>query len=194
MTAIGTELIRLDAIGKEFDSRWIFRDITAVIPERGVFAITGPSGIGKTTLSRIAVGLDPASAGRVAPSREFTVSAQFAEDRLLPSLSVERNLHYVGIDSATADPLADRLGMGDAMTAYPHELSSGMRRRAAFIRAVSHPADVLLLDEPFKGVDEALRFALAAEIMHEAHRRVVLLIDHDHSLVSEIADTLLPLN
>lgn len=187
-------LIALDSVGKRFGSRWIFRGLNAQIPERGIFALTGPSGIGKTTLGRIALKLDVPSEGHVNHSRDLRVSAQFAEDRFVPNLTVNQNLEYVGLAPAKLHPLAGRLGMAEAMSAYPHELSSGMRRRAAFIRAVSSPGDILLLDEPFKGVDAALGIALAEEITRQGSTRAVLLIDHDQTLVSTIADHMYPLD
>lgn len=187
-------LVKLDSVGRRFDSRWIFRDVNATIAARGVFAITGPSGIGKTTLSRLALRLDRPSEGTVKHARELAISVQFAEDRLLPELTVDQNLAYVGLDPSQLLPLADRLGIADAMGAYPGELSSGMRRRASFIRAIAHRADVVLLDEPFKGVDGPLRIALAREIRRLSAQMAVILIDHDLAIVSDLADTVLPLD
>ncbi len=180
--------IRLDEIGKRFDGRWVLRNVSLTVPSRGIVAVTGPSGSGKTTLARLAVKLDLPTEGVVRHHPGLTRSVLFAEDRLLPELSIRRNLAYVGLTAEEYEPLADRLGLAGQLDAVPAELSSGMNRRVAFMRAIGHPAGVVLLDEPFKGLDDPLRDRLAEEIRRRSHESAVILIDHDTSLVGDLAD------
>lgn len=186
-------LIRLAGIGKCFDGRWVFRHLSLDVPERGIVAVTGASGSEKTTLARIAMGLTAPSEGTVLHRGGLRASILFPEDRLLPHLTIDQNLRYVGLRPEEVRPMARRLGIGDHMDSYPDALSTGMKRRASFLRAIHHPADVVLLDEPFKGLDDELRLLLADEIRARSRSAAVLLVDHDRELVVGIADDSLQL-
>ena len=160
-------------------------------------SLVGPSGCGKTTLLRVAAGLlaPCAGAGAAAPTVEvFGASPDAArrgrwlglvqqEPGLLPWLSVERN---VGLAAAIAGVAADvpallgRVGIADFARHHPHELSGGMRQRAALARALSHSPRLLLMDEPLGALDELSRETLRIELLAlwERERVSVLLVTH----------------
>ncbi|WIK64356.1 ATP-binding cassette domain-containing protein [Gleimia hominis] len=186
-------LIELKHVGKRYGENWVFTDVSFTIPKRGVVALVGDSGVGKTTLSRIALKLTAPTRGKVYHAHELTVSALFAEDRLLPTRTIEQNLQYVGVDPRAAFPVASELGIDQVMGSYPGELSTGMARRGALLRSLMVPSDVILLDEPFKGIDSRQRDLIAPCIARERERRAVLLIDHDTDRVGALADNIVNL-
>ena len=107
-----------------------------------------------------------------------SVSAAFQEPRLFPWLNAEQNLALVaGRENALL--WLRRSGLGDAAKKYPSELSGGMRQRLNLCRAMAFPSDVLLLDEPFQGLDSALRQEMAALLAEHSRERTLLLVSHD---------------
>jgi NitT/TauT family transport system ATP-binding protein len=151
--------------------------ISLEVPAGGFTTVVGPSGCGKTTLLRILAGLDRATAGRVAfvapdgtplDASQAGVGIAFQEPRLLPWRTVVDNialpLQLAGAPRAArrtrAAEMARAVGLGDALTRLPGQLSGGMRMRAAIARALVREPRVLLLDEPFGSLDEITRQSL----------------------------------
>ena len=145
-------------------------------------AIMGPSGCGKTTLLRIALGLTEPTDGRV--ENTFTkTAAVFQEPRLLPWRTAEENVNLVlGDGKAT---LADarnalrQMQLEEAMGKYPRELSGGMQQRVALARALAVGADLLILDEPFKAMDEDLRRQVMALVSQT--KAAILMVTHEET-------------
>ena len=123
-------------------------------------ALMGPSGCGKTTLLRIALSLQMPDDGTVVLHARKP-AAVFQEPRLLPWLTALENVNLVLSDAAETLPAArrwlKRMELADAAGMYPHELSGGMQQRVSLARALSVTPDLLVLDEPFRGLDAALR-------------------------------------
>ena len=125
------------------------------IPSRGVTALSGPSGCGKTTLLRVLAGLEPQWLGTVDGVNPLRTAFLFQEDRLLPWRTVGQHLTDV-LPRSRRGELADWLAFAELSgeeAAYPGELSGGMARRLALARCVALGGELLLLDEPFAGVD-----------------------------------------
>jgi sn-glycerol 3-phosphate transport system ATP-binding protein len=170
-------------------------------------AIVGPSACGKTTLLRLVAGLERPTSGTMLiggadaaglTPRERDVAMVFQEDALYPHLTVRGNLELRGrIRSARAEAIRSRVGaasellrLGPLLDRYPGSLSGGERRRVALGRAVASGAAIILLDEPFSGLDAALRVELRAEL-RAARQRLVwtgLLVTHDEEDATELAD------
>jgi ABC-type Fe3+/spermidine/putrescine transport system ATPase subunit len=144
-------------------------------------ALLGPSGAGKTTLLRLVAGFERPDAGRVgidgreaadlAP-RERGVGMLFQDLALWPYLSVEE---HVG-----SRPLIERFGLAGLERRRPGELSGGEKQRLALARSVAHDPRILLLDEPFSGLDPLLRRSLA-DALSELHRErgmTVIVVSH----------------
>jgi NitT/TauT family transport system ATP-binding protein len=132
--------------------------------QQGEFvAIVGPSGTGKSTLLNLIAGLDTAFAGTINYPPQTTLSFMFQEPRLLPWLSVADNIRLV-LDApqhrhdnqrfARMDTLLQQLGLQDFRASFPNQLSGGMKRRAALVRAFVTQPQLLLMDEPFQSLDE----------------------------------------
>lgn len=162
-----TPLIRLDAVSRSFGHVQAVAEVTLGL-ERGSFtALVGPSGCGKTTLLRLIGGLERADRGTVDRSGA-AVGFCFQEPRLLAWRDLRENvalpLELAGVPAserrARADEALRLVQLQDAADRRPHELSGGMKMRAALARALVARPDVLLLDEPFGALDEVTRHEL----------------------------------
>ncbi len=167
--------------------------------EPGEFlALFGPSGTGKTTTLRIALGLDPDFQGLVRRP-EARVGVVFQEPRLLPWLTVADNLRLVVSDGSPVSDISGLLrqvelpGMEQRR---PRELSLGMARRVALARALAVDPQLLVLDEPFASLDPALAARLAGTVSRWARQRgaTVLLATHDVDQTLDIAGRVLVLD
>ena len=155
-------MIQLKHVSAGYPGKEVLHRINFTLPEEGAVAIMAPSGYGKTTLLRVLAGLLEPSAGEIAGLQDKKVSFLFQEDRLLPWLTADKNVEIVS-DLETARRWLREMEI-DEVHQYPREMSGGMQRRVALARAMAFGGDVLLLDEPFKGLDEALRERIASRI------------------------------
>ena len=167
----------------------------------GVLALVGPSGCGKTTLLHLCAGLLTLQAGQL-HNRFANPALMFQQPRLLPWQTCADNialgLRARGAPRADARVQASAMGRalgldGDAMAAYPHQLSGGMQSRAALARALVLQPDLLLMDEPFAALDIGLKAQLHRLLLrHQAeHGTAVLMITHDLMEAVRLADTVL---
>ena len=125
------------------------------IPTDGLTALSGPSGCGKTTLLRVLAGLEIPETGTVGGADPSRTAFLFQEDRLLPWRTVGQHITDV-LPRSRRGELADWLAFAELSgeeSAYPGELSGGMARRLALARCAALGGELLLLDEPFAGVD-----------------------------------------
>ena len=165
---------------KSYDGRPVL-DRVSFTAETGITRIAGSSGIGKTTLLRILLGLEPADGGSTNAGC-FRWAAVFQEDRLLGHLDAADNLRFAlgsACDEAAARALLAELGLGDVGGKRVRDWSGGMKRRLALARALLAPADALALDEPFTGLDADNRAAALRCILRAAETKIVLLAAHE---------------
>jgi NitT/TauT family transport system ATP-binding protein len=134
-------------------------------------SLLGPSGCGKSTALRIIAGLSAASSGEVAwPSGEARIGFVFQDPTLMPWASIAANvalpLQLAQRDGPNAVAgILQRVGIADFASAFPRELSGGMKMRASIARALVTEPDLLLMDEPFAALDEITRFKLNDELL-----------------------------
>ena len=147
-----------------YEGKEVFRDFSLEFPENAVTCIMGPSGCGKTTLLNVLAGLLAPDSGEVTGMAGRRVSFAFQESRLLPWKSVAGNVDFVLNREMPAEDRAERVRkwlecvyMEDSANLWPSQLSGGMARRASLARALAPEADILLLDEPFTGIDQDLK-------------------------------------
>jgi energy-coupling factor transporter ATP-binding protein EcfA2 len=156
-----------------------------------VVALTGPNGAGKTTLAQIAAGLLEPDAGEVTRSR----SAYLAQD---PGrhLVTERVLDEValGADVERAHAALARLGLTEHEQRHPRDLSSGERERLALAAVLATEPELLVLDEPTRGVDPERKADLARLLRAEAPGRGTLVVTHDLPWAAEVADRIVELD
>ncbi len=175
-----TNAILITNLSKSYGETVVFRDFSARLPLGETTVITGVSGGGKTTLLRLILGLETPDGGEIAgvPARRAAV---FQEDRLCPQLTALENVLLTAgrkKEHEARDILA-RLGLGESLAVPAAELSGGMRRRCALARALCAESDLLVLDEPFKGLDEANRRAAMDAVRAVSDDKTVLLVTHD---------------
>ena len=162
------------------------------LPENGVVCLWGPSGCGKTTLLRLLAGLEKPKEGVIEPSG-YTVSMVFQEDRLLPWLTVRQNAALACNGAARVDALLDAVGLTDYADSTPDAISGGQQRRVALVRALAADSDLLLLDEPFTGLDEETKALVLPLIRAAARIRPVVLVTHIAAEAKALDATMIPL-
>lgn len=184
---------------------FVFRDFNLDIPRGSFFVLVGPSGCGKTTLLNLIAGFTKPSEGRVLvdgkpvsrPGRDRLVIFQGYES-LLDWLSVEKNVGF-GLRIAGVPRSEWKKRVHDALSQvslagqghkYPHQLSGGMKQRVQLARALVCDCDVMLMDEPFGGVDALTRSSLQDELttLCASTERTVFFITHDISEAVALGD------
>lgn len=179
------------------DGTAVLSDFSLTLPDTGALCLSGPSGCGKTTLLRLLAGLEIPQSGRIVGLEGRRVAFVFQEDRLLPWATARENVSIVlgGKEAgACADEWLRLVGLSGAEDRRPGELSGGMRRRVALARALAYPADLLLLDEPFTGLDKALWRSIAEMMARDNGRRLILLVSHNPEEARRLGAASLPLS
>ena len=174
-------MLTVEKIAKCFDEKTVLEDLSFTCPSRGVTAIMGASGVGKTTLLNIIADLQKPDQGKIT-STFNKISYKFQEPRLFEWLTALENVKMVIKDvpnaEKTARDLLTRVGLGESLSKYPRELSGGMQQRVALARALAYGGDLLLLDEPFSAVDTETRGILLDVISEYAKNYAVLIVTH----------------
>ena len=166
-------MLTLSNVTFSYKSTPVLKDFDFALHGNTRLCLFGPSGCGKTTLLRLIAGLEKPQKGSVTANGKC--SFVFQEDRLVPTLTVAENIALVGGNPE----ILDRFGLADCKDELPAALSGGMRRRVAIARALAYGGDLLLLDEPFNGLD-AENKRLAAQIILEYFKdKPLLLVSHD---------------
>lgn len=170
----------LEHVEKRYGDKVVLRDFSARFPGGECTCIMGPSGCGKTTLLRLILGLETPDGGQIL-GRSFPMAAVFQENRLFEDFSALSNV--TAVCPKERRPEAARhlmaLGLGESLHAPVRTLSGGMKRRVAVARAVLAPGEVLVLDEPFTGLDRDTKAAVLAYLKDHTQGRTLLLVTHD---------------
>lgn len=170
--------MRVKNVYKSYGDIAVLRGLSLAFAPGGRYHITGPSGCGKTTLLRLLMGLEKPDSGEI--ERRETLEAVFQENRLCPWLTAAENIRLVSPGANAADCLA---ALGLPLDGRPvSEYSGGMQRRVALARALLTESEVLILDEPFTGLDEENREKAIAAVERWAGQRTILFVSHEGSL------------
>lgn len=195
------EILNIINLNKDFevDGQMVHvsDNVNLTIRDGEFISIVGPSGCGKSTLLRIIAGLDQASEGTVMNrERQIKGISQnigmiFQEPRLFPWLTIRKNVAYSfgfkekrknkkKID-ALVDHYLELVGLTDFASAYPSQLSGGMKQRASIARTLIENPEILLLDEPFSALDAFTRMSMQKELLRiwEREKKTMILVTHD---------------
>lgn len=172
-------MAKVENLTVQYGGTAVLENFSAEFPDGGVTAVSGRSGCGKTTLLAVLLGLLRPDGGTVSGFRQ--PSAVFQEDRLLPFLSAEKNIAVTaGCTEAEAGEALLSVGFDAADRGKrAFELSGGMARRVAIVRAMLAPGDAVLLDEPFKGLDERTRAQVVRFVCENRRGRTTVVVTHD---------------
>lgn len=169
--------LSLQDIKVSYGEKQVLQDFSATYEPDKLYVLDSPSGSGKTTLLRIIAGLTKPDAGTVDTGGQ-KVAMLFQEDRLCEEYSALKNVEMVAVSRSVAkEHLLQLLEEGDIYKPCK-ELSGGMKRRVALARAFAAGADILLLDEPYNGLDEENRIRVARYIEENGQNRVVIMASH----------------
>lgn len=208
-----TQTPRLDVrnLSRKLAGKEVLRDVSMVVMPGQVSALLGPSGCGKSTTLRILAGVDRPDGGSVrvdgrlvagedcfvAPEQR-SVGLMFQDFALFPHLSVAQNIAF-GLKGSMSDrqgrvgELLDRVGLQGFGAKYPHELSGGEQQRVALARALAPRPQIMLMDEPFSGLDMRLRDDVRDATLSVLREEgtAVLLVTHEPDEAMRMADEIL---
>ncbi|MDE6846726.1 MAG: ATP-binding cassette domain-containing protein [Lachnospiraceae bacterium] len=173
------DVIRISHVDKSYGTLSVLQDFSMSMEKGKRYLMMAPSGQGKTTLLKILTGLENADRGEITGMPQ-SVGVVFQEDRLCEEYDVICNI-MLGINGQTKEYVmkeAVKILPEDCLTKPVKELSGGMRRRAALLRAVLSPSDMLILDEPFTGLDEENRIRCAEYLLENLRGRTLLVTTH----------------
>jgi len=180
--------IVISSLSKSFGAKTLFKDLDMRIPEGSKICIMGESGCGKTTLLRILIGFENADSGEITGLCGRKLSAVFQENRLCESLGAMQNVLMVlcGNRKKRAESIPEirrmflETGFSEEDLAKPvSKLSGGMKRRVSIIRALAAECDVIIMDEPFKELDEETKAKVISLVIEKTAGKTLLMVTHD---------------
>lgn len=173
--------MKIQHLCKSFDGKMVLDHVSLTLESGGTACLMAPSGRGKTTLLRCIAGLEAPDSGQITDLPE-RIAYVFQEDRLCDGFSAVDNIRLVtgkALGEGEIRRHLEELGLAGSLDQPVRELSGGMRRRVVISRAVCFGADLLLLDEPFKGLDDEARQQTADYILRHRGTAVILCVTHD---------------
>jgi NitT/TauT family transport system ATP-binding protein len=180
--------LEIKNIRKSYQDILLFEDFSVGFEEGRITCILGPSGCGKTTLLNMIGGIVKPGGGSMDGFEGKRISYIFQDPRLLPWKTVRQNIEFV-LDKEKAETekreITDRfirlVELEGFENYYPSKLSGGMRQRVSIARAFAYPSDVILMDEPLKGLDVKLKLNLIRTFTRiwESDKRTVIFVTHD---------------
>lgn len=189
--------ITFNEISKSFGDTKVFRGLNLTIKDKQITCIIGASGIGKTTLLNLLLGLERPDLGYVKGIEGKKIVAVFQEDRLVENLSAIKNVELVCKKEFSKDKLIGdftQVGLQDFKNKEVSRLSGGMKRRVAIVRAVFVESDIILMDEPFKGLDAEIKSKVIEYIKDKSKGKTVIIVTHNVDEIKELNANKIDLN
>lgn len=174
--------IIIENLYKKYGKKEVFNNFSTLIKENQTNIIMGESGSGKTTLLRILMSLDKDYAGRILNLPQ-NISAVFQENRLCEKFTVYDNLAMVcrGDNREDIRKNLERIDLGATCWQKVSELSGGMKRRIAILRSLLIDYDLILMDEPFKGMDDETKDKMCRFVAGKIAGKTAIIVTHDAS-------------
>ena len=200
--------LEISKLTRRYGGRAVVEDLSLSVPPGQVTCLLGPSGCGKSTTLRMVAGVETPDAGEIRvdgelicangqglPPEQRRIGLMFQDFALFPHLSVADNVAF-GLSGAKdaqgrrVAELLDRVGLGQYGAKYPHELSGGEQQRVALARALAPNPSIMLMDEPFSGLDNRLRDGIRDETIDILREQgaAVLLVTHEPEEAMRMAD------
>jgi len=180
--------IKLVNVGKfytvEKEQIKVLDGIDLDIHENKITVILGRSGCGKTTLLRLVAGLETLDQGEIQETDVKKKAYVFQEDRLMPWLNVKKNITFgindKDIDEDKINEIIETVGLKKFYSAYPNQLSGGMKQRVSIARAFAYEPDFIMMDEPFSALDYFTREQMQKELLkiHNKRNCPILFVTH----------------
>ena len=207
--------LRMSNVSHEFGSNRVLNDISFDVAPGEIVCLLGPSGCGKTTALRLAAGLEKLQFGQIAIDDQIVahpgdyvepekrgVGMVFQDYALFPHLTVAKNIgfglkHFSDAQRREAVERAlTQVGMSEYLDAYPHQLSGGQQQRIALARALAPTPQIMLLDEPFSGLDVARRADLRDTTLHVLKNAGIatIMVTHDPQEAMYMGDRIIVMN
>ena len=189
----------LEHLYKSYGNLAVLNDCSFSFSPAGTYCLMAPSGAGKTTLLRIILGLEQADQGSVSfpwLSRPADMSAVFQENRLCESFYPMDNLRLVTGKSLSQDAIRRELSFllpEESLSRPVSTLSGGMKRRTAICRAMTAGSDLIVMDEPFTGLDEDTKKQTISYIKSRQNGRLLLVATHQPEDISLLGAQLVTL-
>lgn len=183
-------MIEIKNLSKIYKGEFLYKDFNITFETGKVTVITGASGSGKTTFLRILAGLEKCERGKILGLEHQKTAVVFQEDRLLEWMSVYDNIAFVLKSYVEHEKIAviikkvlELVELWDYKDYKIKDLSGGMQRRVAIARALAYKSDLLLMDEPFKGLDDELKERVMNRLkkLWQEEARTVVMITHNQA-------------
>jgi len=184
--------ISLHHVSKQFGQNQVIKDFNTTFIEGQMNCIMGASGSGKTTLINILMGLIKQDCGEIHGLQGKKIAVVFQEDRLIEHWDAIKNVRLVCDKSITAWDVEQEfanVGLEEYLNKPVLDLSGGMRRRVAIVRAMLAKSDLVIMDEPFKGLDEALKRKVIEYVKQKMQGKTVLIVTHEKEEVKLLGAT-----
>ena len=201
------EFLKVKNVNLSFNNNEILKELNLTIDQGNFVAITGASGSGKTSLLRVICGLESPNQGEIIldnslllnkeifiPTEKINIGLVIQEKVLFPHLNARQNIEF-GISSKTdkqnlSNEIMEKLNIKQLAEKYPHELSGGESQRVALARSIVMKPKLLMLDEPFTGLDKDLKMKIYPKIKSilQASKITALMVTHDLNEVKALAD------
>jgi len=184
----GESVCRLEHVSFDYPDRPIVSEAALDLGRGEIVALVGPNGSGKTTLAKLAAGLLEPRSGQVTRHGRACYLSQDPGRYLVAERADEEVALAVGGDLPRAHRALARLGLDGYEHRHPRDLSSGERERLALASVLVAEPDLLVLDEPTRGVDPVRKDELARLLRDEAPGRATLVVTNDHIFAASVAD------
>lgn len=174
--------IELRNISKMYNNRWILNNLNASFEANKITFIMGNSGCGKTTLLNIIMGTIKPDSGKILGLEDKKISSVFQEDRLCEEFNPVQNIRLVcnkTIGDTKIKNDLEYVGLANHLNKQVNKLSGGMKRRVSIVRAIIYEANLIIMDEPFTGLDATTKIKIGNYIKSNINNKTVLIVTHN---------------